>query len=49
MRQVQLKAVEWKVSLEEVKETPSSLLGFGVRDGVRVVLKITKLAGDESH
>ena len=49
MRQLELKAVEWNVSLEETLETPSSLLGFGVRDGVRVVLKITKLAGDESH
>ena len=49
MRQLQLKAVKWNVSLEETQETPTSLLGFGVRDGVRVVLKITKLAGDESH
>jgi streptomycin 6-kinase len=49
MPQLQLKAVEWNVSLEEIHETPSSLLGFGVRDGVRVVLKITKVAGDESH
>lgn len=35
--------------LDEIHETPTSLLGFGVREGVRVVLKITKQAGDESH
>jgi streptomycin 6-kinase len=49
MRQLQLKAIEWNVSLEEIRETPTSVLGFGVRDGVRVVVKLTKLAGDESH
>ena len=49
MRRLQLKAVEWNVSLEETQETPGSVLGFGVRDGLGVVLKITKVAGDESH
>jgi streptomycin 6-kinase len=49
MRQLQAKAIEWTVTLEETRETPTSLLGFGVRDGVRVVLKMTKQAGDESH
>jgi len=46
---VQAKAVEWKVALDEIRETPTSLLGFGVRDGAGVVLKVTKQAGDESH
>ena len=49
MRQLQDKAAAWNVTLEETRETPSSLLGFGVRAGLPVVLKITKHAGDESH
>ena len=47
--QLQAKAAEWNVTLEETRETPSSLLGFGSRAGTRVVLKISKQAGDESH
>ena len=43
------KAAEWNVLLEETRETASSLLGFGVRDGRPVVVKLTKSAGDESH
>jgi streptomycin 6-kinase len=43
------KAAEWNVLLEETRETATSLLGFGVRDGRRVVLKLAKQAGDESH
>ena len=49
IHRLQLKAVEWNVSLEDTRETPGSVLGFGVRDGLGVVLKITKVAGDESH
>ena len=49
MRQLQAKATEWNVTLEETRETFTSLLGFGMRDGVRVVLKMTKQLGDESH
>lgn len=47
--QLKAKAVQWNVTIEETLETPSSLIGFGVRAGVRVVLKITKKSGDESH
>jgi len=43
------KAAEWNVTLEETRETSSSLLGFGLRGGVRVVLKLTKQESDESH
>lgn len=43
------KAAEWNVTIEKTLETPSSLVGFGVRAGVDVVLKITKTSGDESH
>lgn len=43
------KAAQWNVTLEETRETPSSLIAFGVRAGTRVVLKITKQSGDESH
>lgn len=49
LERVQAKAAEWNVQIDELRETPSSLLGFGVCEGVRVVLKITKQAGDESH
>ena len=49
MRQLQDKAEAWNVTIEGTRETPTSLLGFGVRAGKRVVLKITKHAGDESH
>lgn len=49
MRQLQAKAEAWNVTLEETRETPTSLLGFGVRAGHRVVLKITRHEGDESH
>jgi len=49
MHELQAKAVEWNVTLDEIRETPTSLIGFGVRGGVRVVLKITKHDGDESH
>jgi len=45
----QAKAAEWNVTLDEIRETPTSLVGFGVRDGNRVVLKITNQDGDESH
>ena len=45
---LQDKAAEWNVTLQETRETASSLLGFGVRDGRRVVLKLTKVS-DEAH
>jgi len=47
LERVQAKAAEWNVSLDEIRETETSLIGFGVRDGTRVVLKLTK--GDEAH
>jgi streptomycin 6-kinase len=43
------KAADWNVTLEEIRETPTSLLGFGRRAESRVVLKVTKQRGDESH
>jgi len=49
LERVQAKAAEWNVQIDELRETPSSMLGFGVREGTSVVLKITKRAGDESH
>ena len=49
MRQLQVKAAAWNLTIEETRETPTSLLGFGVRAGRAVVLKIAKHAGDESH
>lgn len=49
LNHLQAKAADWNVTIEEIRETPTSLVGFGVRAGVRVVLKITKKSGDESH
>ena len=43
------KAADWNVTLEEIRETPTSLLGFGRRAASRVVLKVTKQHSDESH
>ena len=48
LERAQTKAAEWNVSLDEIRETPTSLLGFGVRDGESVVLKVTKVS-DEAH
>ena len=47
--QLYAKAAQWNVTLEETLETPSSLLGFGVREGERVVLKLITGAHDELH
>jgi len=47
--QLRAKAAEWNVLLEETLERPTSVLGFGVRGRDRVVLKIMKQTGDESH
>ncbi len=46
--QLRAKAAEWNVTLEETRETATSLLGFGVRAGERVVLKLI-IAHDELH
>ncbi len=47
--QLNAQAADWNVSLDDSRETPTSLLGFGSRAGKRVVLKISKQASDESH
>ena len=47
--QLRTKAAAWNVVLEETLERSTSVLGFGVRGRDRVVLKITKQTGDESH
>lgn len=47
--QLQAKAAEWNIDIEETRETATSLLGFGLRDGRRVVLKLLKQTGDEMH
>ena len=49
MLELQTKANDWKVRLDEVKETSTSLIGFGVRAGERVVLKLTKQGVDEAR
>lgn len=47
--QLHAKAAQWNVRLEETLETASSLLGFGVRDRERVVLKLITGAQDELY
>ena len=42
-----LRAAQWNVALAESRETEGSLLGFGLCNGNRVVLKISKTTGDE--
>jgi len=49
IRLLQGKAAQWKVEIEETRETASSLIAFGARDGRRVVLKLTKGEGDEAR
>lgn len=44
--QLRAKATQWNVTLEETREKASSVLGFGVRDGRRVVLKLTRTADE---
>ena len=43
------RAQEWVVSLDHTLEQSGSLLGFGSRSGVPVVLKISRKLGDEWH
>lgn len=49
MFELRHKAAEWNISLENIRETATSLLGFGTRNGAGVVLKITKQVSDESN
>jgi streptomycin 6-kinase len=42
-------AREWRLTVTRVEETPRSLLAFGHRGGVPVVLKVFRQSGDESH
>jgi len=42
-------AERWHVSIKNFQETHSSILGFGERNGFKVVLKISKQMGDESN
>lgn len=47
--QLYAKAAQWNVTLAETLETQTSLLGFGVRAGKRVALKLIKGVHDELH
>ena len=49
LEQLKVKAAEWNVTIEETRETVTSVLGFGVRAGRKVVLKMARHDGDESH
>ena len=45
--QLSQRAHQWKVTIHETRETPGSVLAFGVSRGSQVVLKIIKQQGDE--
>jgi streptomycin 6-kinase len=49
LAQLQSRARQWGVTIEESRETSGSLLGFGLRNTEPVVLKISKQQGDEWH
>jgi streptomycin 6-kinase len=49
LEQLKIKAAEWNVTLDETRETVTSALGFGAREGRKVVLKVAKQEGDESY
>ena len=49
LEQLKMKAAEWNVTLDETRETVTSVLGFGAREGRNVVLKVAKQEGDEFH
>lgn len=44
--QLHAKAAEWNVTIQETRETVTSLLGFGVRGEQRVVLKLTNVSDE---
>lgn len=46
-KQLEDRARQWKVTIDEILETPGSVLGFGMCRGSRVVLKVIKQQGDE--
>src|SRR5687767_9766137 len=46
-KQLEDRARQWKVTIDEILETAGSLLGFGMCRGSRVVLKVIKQQGDE--
>lgn len=43
---LQTTSAQWNVVLDETRDTATSLLGFGMRDGRRVVLKLTKVSDE---
>src|SRR5688572_8330208 len=43
------RARAWSVAIDDTRETETSLIGFGRRAGVPVVLKIVKARNDEWH
>lgn len=46
---LQQHAREWRVIVEDTRETESSLIAFGTHDNQPVVLKVIKQPGDEWH
>ena len=47
--QLAQRAQQWNVRIDNARETPTSLIGFGERHQTPVVIKISKQPGDEWH
>jgi streptomycin 6-kinase len=47
--QLKRRAQQWDVAIDSTRETNGSVLAFGLRRQIRVVLKISKQSGDEWH
>lgn len=46
-RRLERRAREWRVRVERITETPTSLVAYGTRDGEATVLKVVRSPGEE--
>lgn len=49
LHNLNLRAQQWNVRINNTRETPTSIIAFGERDSLAVVLKISKGQSDESR
>jgi streptomycin 6-kinase len=49
IEQLQEHVLNWGVTVDRTVETPTSIVAFGERDGLAVVLKASRSLGDESY
>jgi len=48
LEQLSSKAAAWNVAIAEIRETEGSVLGFGLSNGNRVVLKVSSLSDEKN-